>query len=65
MSQHLVFSWIWKLHFPNKIKYFLWLCNHGRLKTGNYLYNIGMDIDPLCKICRQPETNSHIFLDCP
>lgn len=30
-------TWIWKLHCPNKIKFFLWLCNYDRLPTYYYL----------------------------
>lgn len=59
------FTWIWKINCPNKIKYFLWLCNHGKMKTSYHLHNIGIDISPLCGICSKPETIIHLFLDCP
>lgn len=29
------FSWFWRLHCPNKIKFFLWLCQHNRIPTRN------------------------------
>jgi len=58
------FRWIWPLHYPNKIKYFIWLCQHKRLPTRKYLHSIGIKIDPLCHICNKMETIEHIFVEC-
>lgn len=59
------FSWIWSLKCPNKIKFFLWQCKHGRLPTCNYLHHIGIQIDKSCYFGNEPETIRHIFLNCP
>lgn len=59
------YNWIWKLQCPNKIKYFLWLCKHGRLPTCYYLNSIGIEVGEACHICNAPETIQHIFIECP
>jgi len=58
------YNWIWSLNCPNKIKYFMWLCNHNRLPTCHYLNSVGINIEPLCVMCSRPETITHIFLHC-
>lgn len=57
--------WIWKLRCPNKIKFFLWLSNHGRLPTKVYLHRLSIINDSNCAICNAPETLQHIFFQCP
>lgn len=58
------FLWIWNLHCPQKIKFFLWLCRLSKLPTSHYLNSIGMDLNPLCPSCNIPKTAEHIFLEC-
>lgn len=64
MPDGKIFSWIWKLRCPNKIKLFVWLGQHDRIPTCHYLNNIGIDINPNCKVCGSVEITKQIFLDC-
>lgn len=60
------FQWIWHLHIPPKIKFFLWLCCHNRLPTTTYLHRLGITQFPTCFLCHQSEeTIFHILLHCP
>ncbi|KAK4740426.1 hypothetical protein R3W88_004123 [Solanum pinnatisectum] len=61
-SGEIDFKWLWKLHCPNKIKHFLWLCQHYRLPTRAYLNSI--DVNKQCQICSTTKTIKHIFLEC-
>lgn len=47
---------------PNKINYFIWLCQHGWLPTRKYPHSKGINIDKLCHICNKTETIDHIFI---
>lgn len=58
-------KWTWTLKCPNKLKFFIWLCYLKRLPTNAYLRDIGINIQPYYTICRQVETITHIFLECP
>lgn len=58
--------WIWKLHCPGKIKYFLWQCLHNRLPYREYLQHIGINIDCTCPMChKEVKSIVHIFIRCP
>lgn len=57
------FDWTWAMHCPNKIRHFLWLCQHNRLPTRAHLNAIGINISNLCHICNKRETIKHI-LEC-
>lgn len=59
------FNWIWKMNCPNKIKFFIWLCQHERTPTSNYLQGLGMDVKPNYMVCGSIESIKHIFLECP
>lgn len=59
------FTWIWKLHCPAKMKYFIWLLYHNKLPTAYYLQKIGMNVDPVCFYCQQTETLDQILRSCP
>lgn len=58
------FTWIWSLKCPNKIKHFIWKCQHGRIPTRDYLSNLGIEISMLFHLCNTPKTNTHIFQKC-
>ncbi|GLT35133.1 hypothetical protein SLA2020_096110 [Shorea laevis] len=59
-------KWIWKIPTNPKICMFIWLLAHGRVKSLNYLHNLGIIEDPMCKICNaQIESIDHIFCKCP
>lgn len=59
------FKWLWKLQCPNKIKYFICIRSHNRLPTISYLSFIGIDVDPLCKHCKNSKTINPTFRECP
>lgn len=57
------FDWIWSLHCPKKIFFFLSLCYHDRIPCRKHLHHIGINIDPTCTYCRNGEEDiQHIFL---
>lgn len=58
------FNWIWALHCPNKIKYFICICHHSRLPTKNYLLKVRLAQNNQCHLCKKSETIKHIFLEC-
>lgn len=59
------FNWIWDSKCPNKIKFLLWKRLHNRLPTRSYLHHIGLNINPLCPVCKnEEETLKHIFTTC-
>lgn len=59
------FNWIWNKKCPNKMKFLLWKYLHNKLPTRVYLNHIGINIDPICSLCKQDRENiSHIFIHC-
>lgn len=59
------FEWIWKMNCLNKIKIFIWQCLYDRLTCRAYLAHIGINIDPICPICKKEEEFiPHIFFYC-
>lgn len=46
------YTWLWNLHYPNKIKIFIWKCYHNRIPTRSYLAHIGININPKCPTCK-------------
>ncbi|GLT29719.1 hypothetical protein SLA2020_045650 [Shorea laevis] len=59
-------EWIWKSPTLPKIKYFIWLLVHGRIKSMEFLHNLGIVQDPIGKVCNDHvETIDHIFRGCP
>ncbi|XP_026436569.1 uncharacterized protein LOC113334556 [Papaver somniferum] len=64
MAPSAEFSFIWSLHCPPKISFFLWLIAHGRLPTIDMLQNRRIDVHATCLFCTAPETASHLFLHC-
>ena len=61
-----VWSCIWKLQAPQRIKFFLWLVAHERLMMNAHGVRRGLDSDPSCKVCNCMEEDiRHILRDCP
>ncbi|GLT27441.1 hypothetical protein SLA2020_024380 [Shorea laevis] len=59
-------GWVWKLPTLPKIKYFIWLLVHGKIKSMDFLHGLSIVQDPICKVCNnQVETLDHIFRGCP
>lgn len=57
------FQWIWKLPIHPKVKHFIWLLNHNRLSTRQFLQKINIIVDATCLFCHEAdETLNHIFL---
>ena len=64
-SPQLDFKWIWNQKCPNKIRYFLWLCQHERRPNKSYLHSLGIGANSLCSLCNTHETCRHVFMECP
>lgn len=49
-----------------QVQCFLWQCCHQSIPTRAVLAARGIDINPLCSLCRSaPETMTHMLRDCP
>ncbi|XP_074265750.1 uncharacterized protein LOC141588194 [Silene latifolia] len=58
---HLVWN---TLNLP-KTSFICWAIMHCRLLTKDRLIRMGMNVDPLCDICRVcSEDHQHLFVDC-
>ena len=58
-------GWIWKLNVLPKIQFFLWKCAHNSIGVNECLVGRGMNIDPLCPLCRkEPESIIHALRNC-
>ncbi|XP_039143960.1 uncharacterized protein LOC120281070 [Dioscorea cayenensis subsp. rotundata] len=56
---------IWKLCILPRTKTFIWKLGHGKLPSGDYLYNLNIGPPSLCPFCGlAPETASHIIWNC-
>ncbi|CAL9231590.1 unnamed protein product [Arabidopsis halleri] len=67
-QSQLSFNWqamIWKVRTVPKIQMFMWKAALGALPSNANLFYRGIQVDPKCKRCNQPETNSHILRGCP
>jgi len=61
-----VWSFMWKLMAPQRIKFFLWLVAHERVLTNAHRMQKGLTVDPSCKIYGHHEKDiSHILRGCP
>ncbi|KAM2950773.1 hypothetical protein COP2_000350 [Malus domestica] len=57
---------IWQLDVPPKIRHFLWVSLHLGLPTGKALYTRRLSPSPSCPLCRSAdESVEHVFLRCP
>ena len=58
-------DWVWKAETYPKIQFFLWLCLHNSVPTGEVLGSRGLSLDPICKLCLQSmETIDHLLRGC-
>lgn len=62
------FDHIWKNLAPYRVQCFIWLVLHGRVKTADYLFSLGIiqnEEETFCKFCAAHiETLDHLFLHC-
>ena len=59
------FGWIWSLNTLPRIKTFLWMCAHGRIKVKACLVRRRVVEEESCPICQwASETILHAFRDC-
>ena len=57
---------LWRLHIPNKIRYFAWRACKDVLPTKTNLCSRKIVNDPTCEICGvEAETSRHALWDCP
>ena len=58
-------SWVWKVDFPPKIQFFLWLCLHNSVPTCKVLSSRGLNLSPICPICSEGnESINHMLTGC-
>ena len=58
-------SWIWKVDTHPRVQFFMWLCSHSSLPTGEVLGSRGLNLNPLCTICHQGnESVDHLLRRC-
>ena len=58
-------DWVWKVESYPKIQFFLWLCLHNSVPTGQVLGSRGLRLDTTCKLCHQNmETVDHLLRGC-
>ena len=61
----LRWKWIWKLHYPEKIKLLVWLCLHHALPTNALRHDRGLTISSMCSRCgHETEDVMHCLRDC-
>ena len=44
-------EWVWKVEALPKIQFFLWLCLHNNVPTGEFLGLRGLNLDTSCSLC--------------
>ena len=58
-------QWVWKAHTSPRIKFFIWLCTHHSVPTKEVLDSRGLNLDPMCELCREgTESIIHTLRDC-
>ena len=58
-------NWIWKLPYPQRLKFFVWLLLHEKLAVNAYRFHIGAADSSACDRClRCEETILHLLRDC-
>ena len=55
---------VWSIKVPPKIHFFLWLLTHNKLLTRDNLSKRQQVDDASCIFCSEPETSTHVFLEC-
>ncbi|XP_048634083.1 uncharacterized protein LOC106373132 [Brassica napus] len=65
LEKHL-WSSLWKIKAPGKLKLFLWKALSGALAVMDRLRSRGIQVDPMCKVCNNgTETICHLLFTCP
>lgn len=65
-SQAFIWSDVWKVQVPQRIRLFLWLATQDRLMTNGNRFLRQITDHPRCLVCGEVEENtSHILRDCP
>ena len=59
-----LWSWIWEIHCPKKIKIFIWKSMRNRLPTHQYLAFSRPKLNNYCPRCNTPKTTILILRDC-
>ena len=54
----------WKNYAPNRCRLFTWLAFRDRLFTNDPCFPHGMSSSDTCPFCDEPETTSHLLLNC-
>lgn len=56
---------LWRLKVAPRVKNFIWLIFHDKVKTKEYLYHLTMGSNRLCILCDlENETSDHLFQHC-
>ena len=64
-NKGLIWSRLWKLRLPNKIKLFGWRACHNILPTKENLVRRRITQDNVCELCNQgPESGLHALWEC-
>lgn len=65
LEKHL-WSSLWKIKAPAKLKHFLWKALSGALAVMDRLRSRGIQVDPMCKVCNNgTDTICHLLFTCP
>lgn len=60
-----LWTFIWNLKIPPKVKFFLWQCAREILPTLSLLHDRGIDLNATCKWCNTEEEDlGHLFQNC-
>ena len=58
----ILVAWVWKVETFPKVQFFLWLCLHNSVPTGEVLGSRGLSLDPICSLCNKSfETIDHLL----
>ena len=59
-------SWIWRLHAPEKVRFLFWLILHNAIPTNLMRFSRGLAVSALCARCNLEEEGIlHCLRDCP
>ena len=47
----LSLDWFWKIETLPRIQFFIWLCFHNSVPTGEVLGSRGLSLNPICFLC--------------
>jgi len=56
---------VWKVEAPPKVQFFLWLCLHNSVPTGEVLGSRGLNLRPIFSLCKKNnEFVDHLLRGC-